>query len=247
MTDQNSDLRVRGLSKQFPTAAGALEILQGVNLSLQRGDSLAITGPSGSGKSTLLYILGTIDTPTAGDVRILGTSPFSLSTAELAGFRNANIGFVFQDHHLLPQCTVLENVLIPALAGSGAGPEQEDRAKRLLERVGLSGPSTRCTPVTSLPAARTLRQFHIRFRLPAGPPSGGIRRDLRGSRLARMGHASGQLRAHDDVGRPGRSRSRHADRRPQTRFLQLKVILARKSFVFGNWDGVGAISWCHTS
>jgi lipoprotein-releasing system ATP-binding protein len=132
-----SDLSVNGLTKEFSSAAGPLEILRGIDLQLQRGDALAITGPSGSGKSTLLYVLGTLDRPTSGEVRILGQDPFQMDSAALAGYRNENIGFIFQDHHLLPQCSVLENVLIPALAGSGAGRAEEERARRLLDRVGL--------------------------------------------------------------------------------------------------------------
>ena len=138
MHDDNSDLVVSDLTKKFAGVDGTLEILRGVELHLKRGDSAAITGPSGSGKSTLLYIIGTLDQPTGGTVRILGQDPFGMTDASLAGFRNQNIGFIFQDHHLLPQCTVLENVLIPTLAGSGAGPAEEQRAKQLLERVGLA-------------------------------------------------------------------------------------------------------------
>jgi lipoprotein-releasing system ATP-binding protein len=138
MPSDDAQLVVQGLTKEFTTAAGALSILRGVDLKLARGDSLAITGPSGSGKSTLLYILGTLDEPTSGSVRILGRDPFAVSAAEVARFRRDSIGFVFQDHHLLPQCTVLENVLVPTIAGSGAGPAQEERARKLLDRVGLS-------------------------------------------------------------------------------------------------------------
>jgi lipoprotein-releasing system ATP-binding protein len=134
-----ADLCVSKLSKTFPAAGGPLPVLRDVDLELSRGESLAITGPSGSGKSTLLYIIGTLDQPTSGSVRILDRDPFALRAADLAKFRNANIGFVFQDHYLLPQCTVLENVLIPTLAGNGAGAAEESRARQLLERVGLSG------------------------------------------------------------------------------------------------------------
>lgn len=133
------ELVLTGITKTFRTAAGELPVLRDVDLSLSRGDALAITGPSGSGKSTLLYIVGTLDQPTAGTVSLLGTNPFALAPTDLAKFRNANIGFVFQDHYLLPQCTVLENVLIPTLAGSGAGAAEESRAKELLDRVGLAG------------------------------------------------------------------------------------------------------------
>lgn len=133
-----SDLQVQQLVKTFAGVSGNLEILRGVELSLKRGDALAITGPSGSGKSTLLYIIGTLDQPTTGTVSVQGTNPFQLAEKELAHFRNQNVGFVFQDHHLLPQCTVLENVLIPTLAGSGAGTLEIERARSLLSRVGLA-------------------------------------------------------------------------------------------------------------
>lgn len=132
------DLQLSHLSKTYATAGGTLTILQELDLSLSRGEGLAVTGPSGSGKSTLLYIVGTLETPTGGSVRILGQDPFALGPADLARFRNQNIGFVFQDHCLLPQCTVLENVLIPTLAGSGAGEQVEARARALLDRVGLA-------------------------------------------------------------------------------------------------------------
>ncbi len=135
--NNNSDLSVKGLTKQFTSAAGPLEVLRGIDLQMQRGEALAITGPSGSGKSTLLYLLGTLDRPTSGEVRILGRDPFEMNSAALASYRNRHIGFIFQDHHLLPQCSVLENVVIPTLAGSGAGQSEEERARRLLDRVAL--------------------------------------------------------------------------------------------------------------
>ena len=132
-----SDLDVEQLSREFSGAAGTLSILRGVDLKMNRGDALVVTGPSGSGKSTLLYIIGALDRPTSGTVRLLGTDPHSLSEADQAAFRNRHVGFVFQDHHLLPQCTVLENALIPLLAGAGATAADEQRARQLLERVGL--------------------------------------------------------------------------------------------------------------
>lgn len=134
----NADLEVSGLTKSFPTPGGTLDILKGTDLRMQRGDALAVTGPSGSGKSTLLYILGLLDSPTSGSVRILGEDPFALGEAAQAAFRNRHVGFVFQDHHLLPQCSVLENVMLPALAGTGADAAVETRARELLDRVGLS-------------------------------------------------------------------------------------------------------------
>lgn len=132
------DLIVSDLTKCFTGAAGELDVLSGVNMQMKRGDAAAITGPSGSGKSTLLYIIGTLDEPTSGSVTMLGQDLFQLDSAALAAYRNENIGFIFQDHHLLPQCSVLENVLIPALAGSGAGSDEEQRAQELLSRVGLA-------------------------------------------------------------------------------------------------------------
>jgi len=137
MSHDDTDLCVLGLTKEFPAGTGALQILRGVDLQLKQGDAVAVTGPSGSGKSTLLYIVGTLDRPMSGAVRLLGQDPFSIDVVALAKFRNRNIGFIFQDHHLLPQCTVLENVLIPTLAGFGAGPAEEQRARGLLDRVGL--------------------------------------------------------------------------------------------------------------
>src|SRR5207245_564057 len=110
-------LSVEHLSKDYPTRSGPLSVLRDVSLTLGRGEALAVMGPSGSGKSTLLHILGTLDQPTSGTVRLDKYTPFTLPERELADFRNRNIGFVFQDHYLLPQCSVLENVLIPTLAG----------------------------------------------------------------------------------------------------------------------------------
>jgi lipoprotein-releasing system ATP-binding protein len=138
MSAADGALALDGLTKEYETASNRLAVLRGVTLRMNRGDALAVTGPSGSGKSTLLYIVGTLDEPSSGSVSILGQNPFAKSTAELAAFRNKHIGFIFQDHHLLPQCTVLENVLVPTLPGSGAGEVEESRARGLLDRVGLA-------------------------------------------------------------------------------------------------------------
>jgi lipoprotein-releasing system ATP-binding protein len=132
-------LEVQHLCKDYPTRSGPLPILRDLNLRLERGEALAVMGPSGSGKSTLLHILGTLDFPTSGTVRLNDRDPFALSEPELADFRNRSIGFVFQDHHLLPQCSVLENVLIPTLVGNHKTSDIEAWARELLERVGLSG------------------------------------------------------------------------------------------------------------
>ncbi|HEY7428191.1 MAG TPA: ABC transporter ATP-binding protein [Gemmataceae bacterium] len=131
-------LHVEHLAKDYPTRGGALSVLRDVNLDLQRGDAVAIMGPSGSGKSTLLHILGTLDRPTRGGVRLEGRDPFALPERELADFRNRNIGFVFQDHHLLPQCSVLENVLIPTLVARDSREAMKTWARQLLDRVGLA-------------------------------------------------------------------------------------------------------------
>src|SRR5258705_451812 len=110
-------LHVDHLGKDYPTRSGPLTVLRDVTLQLDPGDSLAVMGPSGSGKSTLLHILGTLDRPTSGAVTLNDTDPFTLPEPKLADYRNRHIGFAFQDHYLLPQCSVLENVLIPPLAG----------------------------------------------------------------------------------------------------------------------------------
>jgi lipoprotein-releasing system ATP-binding protein len=130
-------LEVQNLSKEYPAPGSELLVLSGISLSLNAGDAVSIVGPSGSGKSTLLYILGAMETPTSGTVVLEGRNPHQLNGKDLAAFRNEKIGFVFQDHHLLPQCTVLENVLIPTLVSNSGDPAQH-RALELLERVGLS-------------------------------------------------------------------------------------------------------------
>ena len=132
------DLEVSQLAKSFETANGPLEVLRNVGMTMSRGEAAVITGPSGVGKSTLLYIVGLLEPPTSGDLRLFGQSPLAYSATAQAAFRNDHIGFVFQDHHLLPQCTVLENVLVPLLAQRRVNPEDESRARSLLDRVGLT-------------------------------------------------------------------------------------------------------------
>ncbi len=132
------DLIVQNVAKEYPTRSQPLCVLRACSLELSRGQNLAIVGPSGSGKSTLLNIIGTLDTPTEGSVTLAGCDPFALDEPELARFRNRQIGFVFQDHHLLPQCSVLENVLLPTIAAGTPEPDVFDRARMLLGRVGLA-------------------------------------------------------------------------------------------------------------
>lgn len=130
-------LEASGLSKSYPTPAGELHVLRDVTLSLNSGDAACVMGPSGSGKSTLLYILGGLEPPSSGTLQLDGKNPYALTPDALAAFRNRDVGFVLQDHCLLPQCTVLENVLVPTLVGD-ADPGAPDRARSLLEQVGLS-------------------------------------------------------------------------------------------------------------
>ena len=132
------DLIVEHLTKRFATRDKPLSILNDISLEMSLGDNLAIVGPSGSGKSTLLHIIGTLDRPSSGQVRLQEQDPFSLAEGELAAFRNQKIGFVFQDHHLLPQLSAVENVLVPTLATQRASTELVHRAERLLDRVGLA-------------------------------------------------------------------------------------------------------------
>ncbi|HEX7280898.1 MAG TPA: ABC transporter ATP-binding protein [Vicinamibacterales bacterium] len=129
-------LEANHLSKSYATPAGELAVLRDVSLSLDAGDAACVMGPSGSGKSTLLYILGGLEPPTSGTVRLNGTDPYTLSADAIASFRNREIGFVLQDHCLLPQCTVLENVLVPTLVGD-ADSGAEQRARELIGHVGL--------------------------------------------------------------------------------------------------------------
>ncbi len=129
-------IELQGITKSYGPG-GQTRVLSGVSLTVSDGDCVAIVGPSGSGKSTLLNIMGTLDTPDSGSIQIDGTDPSGQSDAQLAKLRNEKIGFVFQQHHLLPQCSVLENVLIPAAVHKD-GASAETRARELLERVGLA-------------------------------------------------------------------------------------------------------------
>jgi ABC-type lipoprotein export system ATPase subunit len=129
-------LQLESVTKSYDGPAGPVEVLRGVTLGVDAGDTVAILGPSGSGKSTILNLMGALDTPTAGVVLLEDRAVAFLAETERAALRNERVGFVFQQHHLLPQLTVRENVLLPALVG-GVTDEVEARAKRLIERVGL--------------------------------------------------------------------------------------------------------------
>ena len=129
-------LTLTAISKTYATSAGPLRVLDDVSLSVGTGEAAVITGPSGSGKSTLLFIIGGLEAPSAGTVDLDGTDPHKLGAEPLAHFRNREVGFVFQDHCLLPQLTVLENVLVPTLVGE-TDPDARDRAHVLLGAVGL--------------------------------------------------------------------------------------------------------------
>ena len=130
-------LKVDNVSKEYPTPRGPLRVLSNVSFQLNKGDAVSIMGPSGTGKSSLLYIMGALEPPTQGSVTLDGQNPFALNEKELAAFRNRQIGFVFQDHCLLPQCSVIENVLTPTLISSD-GQDATGRAHDLLKQVGLS-------------------------------------------------------------------------------------------------------------
>ena len=138
-SDDSIVLKLEDVYKQYESAGRyPVLVLRGISLIVQRGDSLAIVGPSGSGKSTLLNILGSLDSPTRGSIRLDGEELAHLPEQRLAAIRSQKIGFIFQSHHLLPQCSVLENILVPALAATGRAPASAvERAKQLLERVGL--------------------------------------------------------------------------------------------------------------
>ncbi|MGH9161123.1 MAG: ABC transporter ATP-binding protein [Vicinamibacteraceae bacterium] len=131
-------LQATDISKSYPTPRGDLQVLSAVSLTLAPGEAAAIMGPSGSGKSTLLYILGALESPSSGQVTLDGEDPHALPEPALARFRNRKIGFVFQDHLLLPHCSALENVLAPTLVDRDRDPRADrERALSLLEQVGL--------------------------------------------------------------------------------------------------------------
>ncbi len=134
-------LKLVNVAQRYPSGAGTglVEVLKGISLAVARGETLAIIGPSGSGKSTLLNIIGTLDRPTSGEVILAGQDLNRLNDSQLAAVRNRQIGFVFQAHYLLPQCTVMENVLLPTLADTEGALRDgaAERAERLLKRVGL--------------------------------------------------------------------------------------------------------------
>lgn len=131
-------LIVENITKSYPTQRGSLTVLRDCSFTLQPGESLAVVGPSGSGKSTLLSILGTLEQPDSGTFELNGASPMQMSETQKAAFRRDKIGFVFQDHHLLPQCRALENVLVPFLADGSVSESDAEYAKKLLVRCGLA-------------------------------------------------------------------------------------------------------------
>lgn len=130
-------LRFDSVTKSYETEAGNVEVLRGISFTLEEGEALAVTGPSGSGKSTLLHLAATLEAPTSGSIRIGGEAAHELPERELAAFRSRRVGLVFQDHYLLPQYTMLQNVLLPTVAAGGADGGDEERARTLLETVGL--------------------------------------------------------------------------------------------------------------
>jgi lipoprotein-releasing system ATP-binding protein len=137
MSDAGFLVEATSLTKTYSTPASRVTVFEDLNWQVPRGRLVAIIGPSGAGKSTLLHLLGGLDRPTSGSVVFDGTNVFSLSPADLAGFRNRLIGFVFQFHHLLPEFTVLENAMMPGVIRGAPRAETESAAHQILERVGL--------------------------------------------------------------------------------------------------------------
>jgi lipoprotein-releasing system ATP-binding protein len=136
MSETDTLVRLKQVTKIYDSAVDKTPVLSALDGSVARGESLAVVGPSGCGKSTLLHLMGALDQPTSGEITFEGRELADLSEAEAAAFRNRSIGFVFQQHHLLPQCSVLENVLAPTVVHPDAGNARE-RAEALLIRVGL--------------------------------------------------------------------------------------------------------------
>lgn len=136
-------IRTHDLRKSFTTPAGELHVLKGIDISIEEGEMVAVMGASGVGKSTLLHIMGTLDKPTSGSITYDGSDVFGMAEKELTAFRNRTIGFVFQFHHLLPEFTALENVMMPALISGGTGREEAmEKALKLLDELGIYGRQT---------------------------------------------------------------------------------------------------------
>lgn len=138
MTEKPSLIQIRQLSKHYAGPSQRVEVLKGLDLEVAEGESVAVVGASGVGKSTLLQIIGTLDQPTSGEVRVAGRDVFGLGESEMARFRNRHIGFVFQLHHLLPEFSALENVMMPALIARQDWGRAKGRALELLDEVGMS-------------------------------------------------------------------------------------------------------------
>lgn len=136
-------IRTHDLRKSFSSPAGELPVLKGIDISIEEGEMVAVVGASGVGKSTLLHIMGTLDKPTSGSITYDGTNVFTMTERELTAFRNMTIGFVFQFHHLLPEFTALENVMMPSLIRGGTGWDKaREKALALLDELGISGRQT---------------------------------------------------------------------------------------------------------
>ncbi len=133
-----SFIEIKGLRKTYGKGGGEVSVLKGIELEIREGDSIAVTGASGAGKSTLLSLMGALDRPTGGDILYGGSSLFGLDDKRLAAFRNSKVGFVFQFHHLLPEFTALENVMLPGLIAGEERTALRERAEGLLAEAGLS-------------------------------------------------------------------------------------------------------------
>jgi len=139
MKSETALIAVNGLSKSFTNDSYTIQVLNEVAFSIQAGELVAVIGPSGVGKSTLLHLLGTLDRPDTGELLYEGVNPFLLADQELARFRNQKIGFVFQFHHLLPEFSALENVMLPALIFDNDVKLAREKALTMMQRVGLEG------------------------------------------------------------------------------------------------------------